>query len=254
MSFKFWLVATLAAWVLWMAGRQPILCAGDDVPMSSTSSSSVGRRDRPAGAAAEEGWSPVTAMDLLNANRVAAWRDDAGMQENSDFGYRWSSYEQAVADAGHTVARAWLTVRAEQDKLLWPAADLMVESLPKPVPSKSPRLQEPVKRKAHWGLKRKGARLRRNTAESPDAINNRVQALTRIFAGLGAIRPRGAMSSRLYEEWQESIQRLAQHLVTQAEPPTILNAIKTAAELLVFTKARSRLPQEVGSSGPRFIS
>ena len=88
---EFWLVTTLAAWVLWMAGRQPILCAGDDVPMSSTSSSSVGRRDRPAGAVAEEGWPPVTAMDLLNANRVAAWRDDAGMQEDSDFGYRWSS-------------------------------------------------------------------------------------------------------------------------------------------------------------------
>ena len=117
---------------------------------------------------------------------------------------------------------------------------VMVESLPKPVPSKSPRLQQPVKRKAHW-LKRKGARLRRSTAESPDAINNRVQTLTRIFAGLGAIRPRGAMSSRLYEERQESIQRLAQHLVTQAEPPTVLNAIKTAEELLVFTKARSRL-------------
>ncbi len=53
------------------------------------------------------------------------------------------------------------------------------------------------------------------------------------------------MSAGLYEEWQESIQRLAQHLVTQAEPPTILNAIKTGEELLVFTKARSRLPQDV---------
>ena len=197
---EFWLVVSMAAWGLWMVSRQPILCAGDEVARSSTSASSAGRCDRPAGAVGEEGWSPVTAMDLLNANRVAAWRDEAGMQEDSDFGYRWSSYEQAVADAGHTVARAWLTVRAEQDKLLWPAADLMVESLPKPVPSKSPRFQEPIRRKAHWGLKRKGARLRRNTVESPDAINNRVQALTRVFASLGAIRPRGAMSSRLYED------------------------------------------------------
>ena len=100
-----------------MTGRQPIRCAEDDVPMSSASSSSVGRRDRPTVAIDEEGWSPVTAMDLLNANRVATWRDNAGMQEDSDFGYRWSSYEQAVADAGHTVARAWLTVRAEQEEL-----------------------------------------------------------------------------------------------------------------------------------------
>ena len=240
-----WWIVSGAAWVLWMTGRQPIRCAEDDVPMSFASSSSVGRRDRPTVAIDEEGWSPVTAMDLLNANRVATWRDNAGMQEDSDFGYRWSSYEQAAADAGHTVARAWLTVRAEQEELLWPAADLMVESLPKPVPSKSPRLQEPIKRKAHWGLKRKGARLRRNTEESPDAINNRAQALTKVFARLGAIRPRKAMSAGLYEEWQESVQRLAQHLVTQAESPTILNAIKTGEELPVFTKARSRLPQDV---------
>ena len=204
-------------WLLGAANIQPVHCAGDDVVTSAASSSSTGRRGRPADALVGVGWSPVTAMDLLNANRVAAWRDNAGMQEDSDFGFRWSSYEQAVADAGHTVARAWLTVRAEQNKLLWPAADTLVDSLPKPVPSKHPRFQEPVKRKAHWGLKRKGARLRRNTADAPDAINNRVQALTRIFASLGAIRPRGAMSSRLYEDWQESIQRLAQHLVTQVD-------------------------------------
>lgn len=238
-----WCAALVALW--WWGDTAPVQCAGDDFAASASSASSTGRRARPGGEGDDMGWSPVTALDLLTANKVAAWRDQAGMQDDGDFAFRWSSYEQAVADAGHSVALAWLQVRAEQNKLLWPAAEQMVESLPKPVPSVSPKLQEPIKRKAQWGLKRKGARLRQNTAESPEAIHSRVQALSRVFMQLGAIRPRGDMSTRLHQEWQDSIMRLSQHLVTQAEIPTVLNALKTAQELLVFSKARDRRSQEL---------
>ena len=187
-----------------------------------------------------EEWSPITAIEILNATKLSSWRDAHGLQDDGDFAFRWTSHVQAVAEAGHLVAHAWLQVRAEQDGQLLPAASRLVEGLPKPVPSSAPPRQPG--RKIKWSRKRKGVRLRGNLVDSADVIQQRVDALARELQVFGAIRPAGVMSHRLHDEWSSSVLRLAQRLVTKSEPITVVNALRTSRELTEFMKARGRPP------------
>lgn len=128
--------------------------------------------------------------------------------------------------------------------LLWPAAAKMVDALPKPTPSQAPKLQQaffgPKSKKRQAKQKRAPVRLRANPSESPDAIQSRVDALASVLQELGAIRPSGRMSGQLEDEWAGSCVRLAQRLVTSAEPVTVLNALKTHQELRSYMAKRER--------------
>ena len=215
-------------------------CMEDDIRPNKTASGSTGDRATPE----DRGWSPLTALEILTANKVADWRTRNQMNDDSDFAFRWSSHTQAITEAGHAVAHAWLQVRSEQQDLLWPAAAKMVDELPKPTPSQAPKLQQaffgPKSKKRQAKQKRAPVRLRANPSESPDAIQSRVDALASVLQQLGAIRPSGRMSEQLEEEWAGSCVRLAQRLVTSAEPVTVLNALKTHQELRSYMAKRER--------------
>ena len=187
-------------------------------------------------------WDPNTAMTDLIAARVDAWRSERGLAADEDFAFRWTDEAQAIADAGHHVAHAWLRVRAAQEDGLLSAAASVIES-GRPTPSRAPMLEVVAKKKPKGPLKRAGIRLRANTSESPEAITNRVDSLAAVLQHLGAIRPHGVMSEELQSEWSQACVRLSQHLVTQSEAVTVLNAIRTAHELSAFLRRRSRQGQ-----------
>ena len=218
-----------------MQQRPPVRCAGQDgyedelvnPGGSSSGSSSVG----PAR------WAAVTALEIAARERVATWR--GGLEDDSDFAFRWSSHEEAVAGAGHAVAHEWLRARAEQRDALLPAVARVMDEIPRPTPSAAPALlREAVS---------KGVRLRANPTDAPEAVCQRVEALTTVMMKFGALEPSGHMNAALHEEWRQSCFRLSQRLVTQAEPVTVLNALKTAGELQRFMRQRERscVPEKV---------
>ena len=231
-----------------MKQKPAVQCAGkDDSEVefvnpggTSSGSSSVG----PAR------WAAVTALEIAARERVATWRAERGLEDDSDFAFRWSSHEEAVAGAGHAVAHEWLRARAEQRDALLPAVARVMDEIPRPAPSTAPALlREAVSKKGKtmFGKKRQGVRLRANPTDTPEAEGQRVEALTTVMMKFGALEPSGHMNAALHEEWRQSCFRLSQRLVTQAEPVTILNALKTAGELQGFMRQRERscVPEKV---------
>ena len=231
-----------------MKQKPAVQCAGkDDSEVefvnpggTSSGSSSVG----PAR------WAAVTALEIAARERVATWRAERGLEDDSDFAFRWSSHEEAVAGAGHAVAHEWLRARAEQRDALLPAVARVMDEIPRPAPSTAPALlREAVSKKGKtmFGKKRQGVRLRANPTDTPEAECQRVEALTTVMMKFGALEPSGHMNAALHEEWRQSCFRLSQRLVTQAEPVTILNALKTAGELQGFMRQRERscVPEKV---------
>ena len=186
-------------------------------------------------------WSATTALELAARERVFKWRVEHGLEEDSDFAFRWSSHEEAIASSGHSVAHEWLRIRAEQSGALLPAAARVMEELPRPTPSMAPSMiREPVstKKKTMFGRKRPGVRLKANPSDAPEAVCQRVEALSAVMMRLGALMPSGSMSRSLHEEWRQACLRLSQRLVTQAEAITVVNALKTADELQGFMRGR----------------
>ena len=195
-------------------------------------------------------WSATTALELAARERVFKWRVEHGLEEDSDFAFRWSSHEEAIASSGHSVAHEWLRIRAEQSGALLPAAARVMEELPRPTPSMAPSMiREPVstKKKTMFGRKRPGVRLKANPSDAPEAVCQRVEALSAVMMRLGALMPSGSMSRSLHEEWRQACLRLSQRLVTQAEAMTVVNALKTADELQGFMRGRDRgcVPERV---------
>eukprot|EP00434_Breviolum_minutum_P029334 symbB.v1.2.025947.t1/scaffold2554.1/size89898/9 len=195
-------------------------------------------------------WSATTALELAARERVLKWRVEHGLEEDSDFAFRWSSHEEAIASSGHSVAHEWLRIRAEQSGALLPAPPRVMEELPRPTPSMAPSMiREPVstKKKTMFGRKRPGVRLKANPSDAPEAVCQRVEALSAVMMRLGALMPSGSMSRSLHEEWRQACLRLSQRLVTQAEAITVVNALKTADELQGFMRGRDRgcVPERV---------
>ena len=227
-------------------------CAGDgasDDPWPGASGASSSSRG-PQASVGPARWAATTSLELAARERVLMWRGAQGLEDDSDFAFRWASHEEAAAGAGHAVAHEWLRVRAEQRDALLPAVARVMEEIPKPTPSQAPTiLREMVstKGKTMFGKKRKGVRLRANVSDAPEAVCQRVEALTKVMMKFGALAPSGNMNASLHEEWRQSCFRLSQRLVTQAESTTVLNALKTAEELQVFMRDRERscLPEKV---------
>ena len=186
----------------------------ENLPVASSPSSSSGL-----------GWTAASAQEMADRQRVAHWREMHGAQEDSDFAYMFCSLEQAITLAGHAVADSWLETRhRDRDAQLQAMDQVVQDAAPKP----SAR-QPPVVTKVK--VRRQRARLRENTSERPEAVVERVAALQQVWLAAGALRPEGRMSDEVQRAWEKTCNRLAQQQVTQAEPVTITNALRTFAEL-----------------------
>ena len=181
----------------------------------------------------------ANALEIVAAQRVAAWRQAHHMENEEDFAWAFTSQEAAVMEGGHCLAEAWLAARARQEDRVLPVAVETAEAL-RPRPSQAPTTHIRAKPKAWGKSKRQPLRLRENTQDTPEAIQRRVFALTQVFLTLGALRPEGLLTSRLHREWEQSCQRLSQQLVTSAEAVTVTNAVRTATELNAFMEERGR--------------
>ena len=64
--------------------------------------------------------------------------------------------------------------------------------------------------------------------------------LTQVFLDAGVLKPSGSLTEAIVQEWSTEAKRLAQDRVTQADKATIVNAIRTYAELNHFMTVRDR--------------
>ena len=221
---------------------------GDEPDSLATSASSS--RGAPSQSVGPARWAATTSLELAARERVLSWRLEHGLEDDSDFGFRWSSHEEAVASAGHAIAHEWLRVRADQRDSLLHTVAKVIDELPRPGPTVAPAILRETRGKQKstmFGRKRQGARLKANPSDAPDAITARVDALTGVMMRLGALAPSGTMTPSLQAEWHQACTRLSQRLITNAERSTVLNAITTAEELKKFMRSRDRgcLPDKV---------
>ena len=184
-------------------------------------------------------WTSDTAMEKMAEARVRSWRESFGLQSDDDFGFAFDCYENAVAFGGHHVANAWVAVRAaimDAGELIPAAAQVIqpgssVDVAPKVVAKKPSMLK---------GAKGKPKLRLRTGPDQPEQLELRISVLSRAFLQAGALHPGGHLSPERIIDWQRACRDLAQTKVTAAEPATILNALKTFAELQKFQKDRER--------------
>ena len=174
-------------------------------------------------------------MSRVQEANVRAFRQKHGLMQDSDFGFAFEAFDDAVRVGGHFVAADWARVRAEQQAHLLPAAAAVVEVDPWRVTPVGPStLRRPAVRLPTSNV---GLRLRQNP-DNAEAVGRRVNLLTEAFMKLGVLRPRRHDDPRRYADWQQAVRRLAQERVTQSEATTILNAVRTFQELSLFLAAR----------------
>ena len=188
----------------------------------------------------EPSWSAATAIDLAQEVVVGEFRQSRNLMRDSDFAFAFGSYEEAQAVGGQFVATAWARIRAdEMDHLIPEVAETLEASSSSAAP---PRLRPaPQLRRAQGGLRLQPKK------DTPENVLRRVDALQRVFLQMGAFKPTGELSEVLQRDWKQSVRRLAQDRVTQAETTTVLNAIRTWQEMLVFLRSRNR------SSPPGYV-
>ena len=183
----------------------------------------------------EPSWSAATAIDLAQEVVVGEFRQSRNLMKDSDFAFAYGSYEEAQAVGGQFVATAWAQVRANEMEHLIPDVASTVEA--------SSSSAAPPRRRPAPQLKRAQGGLRlQPKKDTPENVLRRVDALQRVFIQMGAFRPTGELSEVLQRDWKQTVRRLAQDRVTQAETTTVLNAIRTWQELLIFLRSRNRSP------------
>ncbi|CAJ1339037.1 unnamed protein product [Effrenium voratum] len=190
-------------------------------------------------------------MSRVQEANVRAFRQKHGLLQDSDFGFAFEAFEDAVRAGGHFVAAEWARVRAEQQAHLLPAGAAVVEADPWRVTPVGPStLRRPAVRLPTSNV---GLRLRQNP-DNAEAVGRRVNLLTEAFMKLGVLRPRRYDNPDRYADWQQAVRRLPQERVTQSEATTILNAVRTFQELSLFLAAGACRSQAVVVEPPMLLT
>ena len=193
--------------------------------------------------------SAETAQERLEAMRTGRWREKMGLVADDDFAFAFSSFEEAVMNAGHHVASDWLHIRQEREEPhnLLPDVVEAVETEARafqPSGSCEVKLEVGVTRRGPMrsGL-RPQSRLRlRPGPDQPEQVQLRVNGLRKAFREAGALRPVESMDAARTALWGEQLDRLAKEVVTLAEPVTVtvLNGLKTWTELRTYLEEKER--------------
>ena len=147
-------------------------------------------------------------MSRVQEANVRAFRQKHGLLQDSDFGFAFEAFEDAVRAGGHFVAAEWARVRAEQQAHLLPAGAAVVEADSWRVTPVGPStLRRPAVRLPTSNV---GLRLRQNP-DNAEAVGRRVNLLTEAFMKLGVLRPGGTTTriamptgSRRFGGWLRS--------------------------------------------------
>ena len=79
--------------------------------------------------------------------------------------------------------------------------------------------------------------------DQPEQILLRAEAQRRAFSQAKVMRPQGELTPERYSQWQEALDTLAKKKVTEAEGATVVNALKSWAELKTYMEQKDRLFQ-----------
>ena len=180
-----------------------------------------------------------TAMERVAATRVEQWRSQWGLQDETDFAYAFASYDSAVAHGGHHVADAWLQARSKSIEAdLIPQAAAVAESSgskDRPVTWPTPKASMMKKSKMVQALHV------RPGPDQPEHVLLRAEALRKAFSQAKVMRPQGELTPERYSQWQDALDTLAKRKVTEAEGATVVNALKSWAELRAYMEQKDRL-------------
>ena len=180
-----------------------------------------------------------TAMERVASTRVEQWRSQWGLHDDTDFAYAFASYDSAVAHGGHHVADAWLQARSKTiDEDLIPQAAAVAESsgsTDRPPTWPAPKASMLKRSKMVQALRLRPA------PDQPEQVLLRAAALRKAFSQAKVMRPQGELTPERFAQWQDALDTLAKRKVTEAEGATVVNALKSWAELRTYMEEKDRL-------------
>ena len=171
---------------------------------------------------------------------VEQWRSQWGLLDDVDFAYAFASYDSAVAHGGHHDADAWLQARSQnmEDERI-PRAAAVAESFgsqDRPLASR-PALKASMLKKSKMA---QALRIRPGP-DQHEQVLLRAEALRKAFSQAKVMRPEGELTPERYAQWQDALDMLAKSKVTKAEGATVVNALKSWAELRTYMEQKDRL-------------
>lgn len=178
--------------------------------------------------------------ERVATTRVEQWRSQWGLLDDVDFAYAFASYDSAVAHGGHHVADAWLQARSQnmEDELI-PRAAAVAESFgsqDRP-PASWPALKASMLKKSEMA---QALRIRPGP-DQPEQVLLRAEALRKAFSQAKVMHPQGELTPERYAQWQDALDTLAKSKVTKAEGATVVDALKSWAELRTYMEQKDRL-------------
>ena len=185
--------------------------------------------------AAEATGHAALSPEQVGAARAREWRERHGLVRDNDLAFAFENYEDAQVAGGQTLAGQWVTARSRAQEELLPAAAAAVEaaSSSRGTPTSSFRARPKP------SFQRVGVTLS-GLEYAPDKVVHRVTALAMAFEEMGVNKLSNIFSGRIYDEWRQGLERLAQVKCTHSEAGTILNALRTWTELRAFLETRGR--------------
>jgi len=161
------------------------------------------------------------------------------LHDETDFAYAFASYDSAVAHGGHHVADAWLQARSKsiEEDLIPQAAAVAESSGSKDRPATWPTPKASMMKKS----KMVQALRVRPGPDQPEHVLLRAEALRKAFSQAKVMRPQGELTPERYSQWQDALDTLAKRKVTEAEGATVVNALKSWAELRAYMEQKDRL-------------
>ena len=137
------------------------------------------------------------------------------------------------------VADAWLQARSKsiEADLIPQAAAVAESSGSKDRPATWPTPKASMMKKS----KMVQALRVRPGPDQPEHVLLRAEALRKAFSQAKVMRPQGELTPERYSQWQDALDTLAKRKVTEAEGATVVNALKSWAELRAYMEQKDRL-------------
>jgi len=178
-------------------------------------------------------------MERVALTRVEQWRSQWGLHNNTDFAYAFTLCDNAMAHGGHHGADAWLQARSniiEDDLIPQVAAVAENSGFPDRAASwPAPKASMLKKRRMIQAL-----RIRPGP-DQPEQVLLRAAALRKAFSQAKGMRPQGELTPERYLQWQDALDTLAKKKVMEAEGTTVMNVLKSWAELRAYMEQKDRL-------------